>query len=52
VKEYVKYYWEQLYFLQSNRMIVKDPQKWKVMCSQDNSLPKVGGTHWFEGRIE
>jgi len=52
VKEYVKYYWEQLYFLQPNRMVVKDPQKWKAMCSQDDSLPKVGGTHWLEGRTE
>ncbi len=32
MKEYVKYYGEQLYFLQSNRMVVKDPQKWKVKC--------------------
>ncbi len=33
-------------------MIVKDPQKWKVMCSQDNSLPKVGGTLWLEARTQ
>jgi hypothetical protein len=38
--------------LQSNRIIVKDSQKWKVMCSKDNNLPKVGGTHWLEGKIE